>query len=256
MMVGMKTTNVMLAIDYDTRLDPSHWWISEKYDGVRVFWNGSTLQSRSGRVLAASRRFTSRLPNVPLDGELWLGRGQFSQTTGALTTGKSHAAWNQMKLVVIDLPSVADPFESRMEKVNALCQQSSACMPMGITRCSSRSHMHDVLDSMVAGGAEGIMLREPGSPYQLGRCRSLVKVKPVQESDAQVIGHQISSKTGRVSALVVQSQQWKRFEIGSGITRQLSIEPPSIGSTVNFAYSGLTSHGLPRFPVLRGVRVD
>lgn len=248
--------DLMLAVNYDTRLDPAAWWISEKYDGVRAYWDGSRLHTRSGRQINAPASFTSQLPAIALDGELWLGRNRFSETTGALTGGADHAAWNQMQFVVIDLPLMPAAFEDRMSRIAGLCASSSIAQPMGVIRCESRGHMHDVLNDSVAAGAEGIMLREPGSQYQSGRSRSLVKVKPVQESDATVIDHQISQKTGRVSAIVVASQTWKRFEIGSGITRQLSITPPTIGSVINFAYSGLTSHGLPRFPVLRGVRID
>ena len=29
--------------------DPTGWWISEKYDGIRGYWNGNTLISRQGK---------------------------------------------------------------------------------------------------------------------------------------------------------------------------------------------------------------
>lgn len=70
--------------------DPSGWWISEKLDGVRAIWDGSQLWSRNGRLWAAPSWFTDCaypranvvLPNrLPLDGELWIGRGLFELTS-------------------------------------------------------------------------------------------------------------------------------------------------------------------------------
>jgi DNA ligase-1 len=52
-------------------MDPSGWWMSEKFDGMRLFWDGSQFFSRSGNKINVPDFITSALPNVPLDGELW-----------------------------------------------------------------------------------------------------------------------------------------------------------------------------------------
>ena len=57
--------------------EPAHYLVSEKYDGVRAYWDGRQLRFRSGRVVQAPAWFISRLPTRALDGELWLGRGRF-----------------------------------------------------------------------------------------------------------------------------------------------------------------------------------
>ena len=49
---------------------------SEKLDGVRAVEDGRVLRIRSGNVINAPQWFIDELPKVPLDGELWLGRGQ------------------------------------------------------------------------------------------------------------------------------------------------------------------------------------
>jgi hypothetical protein len=51
------------------------YWVSEKYDGVRGFWDGRTLRTRGGERIAAPAWFTAGWPATPLDGELWAGRG-------------------------------------------------------------------------------------------------------------------------------------------------------------------------------------
>ena len=46
---GKNSIKVMLAQSYDPdRDDPSGWLMSEKMDGVRCYWNGSTMFTRNG----------------------------------------------------------------------------------------------------------------------------------------------------------------------------------------------------------------
>ncbi len=62
---------LMYAKDYVESIDPTGWWMSEKLDGLRVYWSGTTLHTKSGRIIMAPPFFVEKLPNVPLDGELW-----------------------------------------------------------------------------------------------------------------------------------------------------------------------------------------
>ena len=63
----------MLAKKYeDKEHDPSGWWMSEKLDGVRAYWSGTSFYSRQGNVFQAPEWFTADLGSTPLDGELWL----------------------------------------------------------------------------------------------------------------------------------------------------------------------------------------
>ena len=68
---------VLLANVYDNDIDVSQYWISEKYDGVRAYWDGSQFISRQGNIYHAPPWFIAKFPKIPLDGELWMGRGQF-----------------------------------------------------------------------------------------------------------------------------------------------------------------------------------
>ena len=76
--------NVLLAQEYKTGIDVTQYLISEKFDGVRAIWDGSAFHTRQGNVIHAPEWFTKNLPKTPLDGELWLGRGQFDALSGAV----------------------------------------------------------------------------------------------------------------------------------------------------------------------------
>ena len=43
----------------------------EKYDGMRLYWDGSQFYTRQGKKVKAPDAFASQLPNVALDGEIW-----------------------------------------------------------------------------------------------------------------------------------------------------------------------------------------
>src|SRR3954464_15558262 len=73
---------LLLAERWDNAQDLAGWWMSEKLDGVRAYWDGKALISRLGNPFHAPDRFVAGLPAEPLDGELWIGRRAFQRTVG------------------------------------------------------------------------------------------------------------------------------------------------------------------------------
>ena len=60
----------------ECQVDPTGCFLSEKHDGVQARWDGRQLRTRDGHLLPAPGWFTAGLPDVPLTGELWAGRGR------------------------------------------------------------------------------------------------------------------------------------------------------------------------------------
>lgn len=69
---------LLLANVYRPGMPLADYWVSEKYDGVRGYWDGYTLRTRGGETVAAPAWFTAGWPATPMDGELWAGRGRFA----------------------------------------------------------------------------------------------------------------------------------------------------------------------------------
>ena len=69
----------MLAQVYDPdKVEPTGWYMSEKLDGVRCYWDGKSLYSRNGNIFYPPAYFVKALPkNFALDGELWTKRDDF-----------------------------------------------------------------------------------------------------------------------------------------------------------------------------------
>lgn len=58
--------------------DPTGWLMSEKLDGVRCYWNGTNMYTRTGKDFNPPQWFKDALPkNLALDGELFTKRDDF-----------------------------------------------------------------------------------------------------------------------------------------------------------------------------------
>ena len=75
---GTGSISVMLAHNYDPDKHRIEGWLmSEKLDGVRCYWNGSEMFTRTGKPFYAPDEWKAKLPEMALDGELWTGRDDF-----------------------------------------------------------------------------------------------------------------------------------------------------------------------------------
>ena len=62
----------MTATEWDLEsMEPKGWYMTEKYDGMRLFWTGTHFVSRLGNKIKVPESITKQLPSVALDGELW-----------------------------------------------------------------------------------------------------------------------------------------------------------------------------------------
>jgi DNA ligase-1 len=52
-------------------MNPTGWWMTEKYDGMRLYWNGIEFFSRQGNKVKVPDFITKQMPKIALDGELW-----------------------------------------------------------------------------------------------------------------------------------------------------------------------------------------
>src|SRR6266850_5639028 len=95
---------LLLAESWDCVADPTGWWLSEKLDGVRAYWDGRQFLSRQGNLFHAPAWFVAGLPDVPLDGELWLGRKKFQRAVSIVRRQDKSDLWKEISFVVFDAP--------------------------------------------------------------------------------------------------------------------------------------------------------
>lgn len=243
---------ILLAESWDNAQDLSGWWLSEKLDGVRAFWDGKQFLSRQGNLYHAPAWFTTGLPAVPLDGELWIARKAFQRTVSIVRRQDQSEHWKEVKFLVFDAPAIVGPFEDRIAylKVHLAIWNSMHTSLLDQQLCTSVEQLRNELARVEALGGEGLMLRQPGSKYVAGRSSTLLKVKRFHDAEAVVVGHEPGKgkHKGRLGALAVQLPNGKRFSVGTGFKDKERGNPPAIGTTITFRYQELTDGGIPRFP--------
>ncbi|WP_213999398.1 DNA ligase [Arsukibacterium sp.] len=244
--------DLLLAEVYRENIDVQQYWVSEKLDGVRAFWNGKQLISRGGNIIEAPEWFIAGFPEHPLDGELWLGRNKFADTLSIVSKQQAVASeWQQIRYYLFELPNAAGTFSERSKALQTIVQQQNSPYLMVVPqfRIKDKAALLAKLSELESAGAEGLMLHHQDALYKTGRSSDLLKLKTYQDSEAQVIGYRPGKGKyrGMVGALVVKTPEGKTFAIGSGLTDALRQTPPPIGAMVTYRYNGLTKNGLPRF---------
>lgn len=249
----------LLANVAPAHIDPAPYLISEKYDGVRGLWDGQTLRTRAGNVIAAPAWFIARLPKQALDGELWIGRGQFEKLSGIVRkTTPQDDEWRQIKYLIFELPGTHGSFAERYEQIKRVTAQADFPQLIAVEhfRLPDNAALKRKLADIVRAGGEGLMLHRADAPYVIGRNDALLKLKPLDDAEATVTGH-IPGKgkyQGKMGALQVETADGKRFQIGTGFSDAVRANPPAVGAQVTYTYRGLTKNGMPRFASYLRVR--
>ena len=243
------------------------WFLSEKLDGNRCFWDGGVsrnfptsevpwantvkddrllelqiatgLWSRSGKVIYAPNDWLDQLPQCPLDGELFMGRGCFQRLRRIIAEHSPGEEWKKVKFMAFDSPpwstfrepreikirseysffvegqgfkfpdtSVPDTwtFEHAKIFVKKRCASSKVAYPIPQERLPLRheealDYITERLDTIVMLGGEGLMLRNPASRWVTQRSHNLLKVKPSNDAEGVITGFTSGKKTDRGSKL-------------------------------------------------------
>ncbi len=253
---------VTLAQVYDQNVDLSLYWVSEKYDGVRAYWDGKHLLSRQGNIFNAPAWFTVALPDdIALDGELWIKRGAFAEVSGTVRKMQPvDAEWRHVVYKVFDQPNRYTVFSDRYQQLQIQIRKVNADHVQLVEQRTVTSHQALMLerDQITKAGGEGLMLRRHDRIHSAGRSDDLLKVKPYDDAEGRVIAH-LPGKgkhTGRMGALLIKLADGRQFKIGTGFTDLERENPPPIDSLITFRYQGLTRKGLPRFARFLRIRSD
>uniref|UniRef100_A0A6A7GCJ1 3-ketoacyl-CoA synthase 17 n=1 Tax=Hirondellea gigas TaxID=1518452 RepID=A0A6A7GCJ1_9CRUS len=259
--MASEAQSLLLAQTWKDSINPAKWIMSEKLDGVRAYWTGSTFYSRNGKQYFAPSWFTKDLPNCAMDGELWCGRGQFQKCVSVVRkVVPIDAEWKLITYFVFDCPKTSGRYEARMDvlKKEVTKAQASHLQFVGIEVCKGRQHLDEVLMEVMASGGEGIMLRKPGSSYEHKRSSTLLKVKMFHDEEARVVGHKPGKGrcANMMGGLECELPNKIAFTIGTGFDDHQRKNPPKIGAVVSFKYQEISNRGVPRFPVFLRRRGD
>ncbi|PSW22301.1 DNA ligase [Photobacterium sanctipauli] len=245
--------------EVDGHLNDIHMYlVSEKLDGIRAHWDGKQLLTRRGNLIHAPKWFTQSFPpNIALEGELWLGRGQFQQASRiVLDDTPNHQQWRKVKFQVFDSPSIEGGFETRYQvlakNIDMITSTNPAPHYLALiphTKVASLDSLSKQLNQIESNGGEGVMLHHQDNRYQAGTSQRLFKLKSYQDSEATVVGYSEGQGKyqGKMGAVWVLTANNIKFKIGSGFSDEDRQSPPPLGSIIQYRYNGYTDSGIPRF---------
>lgn len=257
---------LMLANVYRPGVVLGDYWVSEKYDGVRGYWDGRALWTRGGERVAVPGWFTAGWPQTAMDGELWAGHGQFARAVSTVRQQTPNdEAWRGMRFMVFDLPAQGGTFTERIPALNGLISQIDQRWVQRVAQFKIANHqaLQALLLKTVKAGGEGLVLHRGASLYKGQRSDDLLKFKTHEDSEARVVAH-LPGKgkyAGKLGALLVElpaaeGRPGQRFKLGTGLSDSQRLDPPPVGSLVTYRFRGLNDSGIPRLASFMRVRLD
>ena len=257
---------LMLANVYRNGTLLADYWVSEKYDGVRGYWDGQALWTRGGEPVFAPAWFTAGWPKEPMDGELWAGHGQFARAVSTVRQQTPQdAAWRKLRFMVFDLPAQTGTFTERIPILHGVVSRIDQLWVQAVaqSKVASPQALRTLLDKTVKNGGEGLMLHRGASLYKGTRSDDLLKLKTHEDSEARVVAYLPGQGkyAGKLGALLVEipaagDKPAQRFKLGTGFSDAQRQNPPAIGARVTYRYRGLNDSGIPRFASFMRVRED
>ena len=250
----------MLPKVYAEQVDVCGWLVSEKLDGVRGYWDGQKLFSKNGHVLHPPAEFVRGLPDFPLEGELWGGRGTFAKIASIVKRKQPHDGWLQLKFSIFDVPDTPGGFVQRIKIAQnwfALHPSDYAfVIPQNLV--PDKDYLQQELQRIEHLGGEGLIVRNPEALYRAGRSIEILKVKSYQDAEATVVAYLPGKgrNEGQLGSLLVKLDDGTQFKIGTGFSDEERNNPPPIGEVITFKFYGNYPSGIPKFPSFLRIRQD
>ena len=256
---------------------PVGYYASEKLDGQRAQWRPERQQliSRTGNTIYAPDYFLQPLRNIqcPLDGELFMGYGNWGLTGIFRSKDRNNPLWKKVQYVVFDIP---DPdsgvYIDRMRKLEVLFagfadSGSLAKDPAPVSLIprrliESKAELDSYYEEILRRGGEGVMLNNPSASYRDGRTDVILKYKPTVDDECVVMGYKPGNGkyTGKLGSFIVWPIEdgcpiaSRQFSISGmkDIIRSNYLTTHPVGTVLRYCCSEMTKTGKPRHPVYLG----
>ncbi|VVS94766.1 DNA ligase [Desulfoluna spongiiphila] len=236
------------------------WFMSEKLDGIRGYWNGTTLVTRKGKTIHAPAWFTRDFPPFELDGELWSTRGDFSFIQGTVMDHSPSDHWKRITYNIFEVPNTPGSFPHRLARARQWFKAHPEAPARIIPQipCEGPHHLEQFMASVEKKGGEGLIVKNPDLAYHTGRSAHVLKVKHASDMEGIVIGinEGRGKYKGMMGSLRVRLDNGVEFNLGTGFTDKARKQPPHTGAVVTFRHHGFTHTGKPRFASYMRVRTD
>lgn len=248
-----KSEFLMLAHKYDPKKHfVGNYFLSTKLDGIRALWDGGIskgiparevpwaniakdarlreevictgLWSRYGHVIHCPEWWSSKLPQIFLDGELYIKPNSWQELSSIVKRYDKNLTWNKVKYIILDSPPPQIIFEDKIinntnykktfsgiiqwiknkggenlfikpqpflftyEKLQNSIQNEYYMVheQHNIPLHNSQFYIEEQLEKVVE---EGLVIRNPMAIYICERTHNLLKYKPYEDDEGIVTGY-------------------------------------------------------------------
>ncbi|WP_228712715.1 DNA ligase [Halarcobacter mediterraneus] len=243
---------------YKEHIEIKNWFMSEKLDGIRAYWNTKELLTRKGKKIHVPKEFLKNFPNFELDGELWTKRNDFENIQSIVMDKTPSKDWKEITYNIFEVPKQKGNFSQRLEIAKKWFERhhNKQVTIIPQIKVKDKEHLNRLLQEIISKKGEGLIVKNPNKSYHTGRSSHILKVKEAQDMEGEVIGINISEKTKVLKSLKVKLENGIVFNLGTGFTKKQRINPPKIGEIVTFKYYGFTKYKKPKFASFLRVRKD
>ncbi|VVM19191.1 DNA ligase (ATP) (EC [uncultured Gammaproteobacteria bacterium] len=105
MLLAANKPDLFLLKTYDDKKSVVGWVMSEKFDGIRGFWNGKQLLTRGGQQIITPDWFIENYPPFSIDGELWTKRGDFEEISSIVRRKNPDNRWRAITHQIFEVPN-------------------------------------------------------------------------------------------------------------------------------------------------------
>lgn len=226
----------LLLLKKYTNQNITGWVMSEKLDGIRAYWDGNKLLTRNGKEIHAPKWFTKAYPPFEIDGELWTKRKDFENISSIVRDQVPSEQWIEVKHYIFEVPNATGDLRERLAKVKPYEGKIIQIIPQIAIR--DREHLADFHKNISSQGGEGVVVRDPSTPYINKRTNKALKLKKFNDAECEVIGYTKGKGLIRnlVGALKCRLESGIEFKVGSGLSNADRRNPPSIGTIDHYRY--------------------
>lgn len=205
----------------DIYANKSELLCSHKFDGVRCIIKNGRAYTRNMKTipnkglqdaLSAIKEY-SRLNDCILDGELWSKRIPFADLAGIIMSkGGDHSGISFYCFDTVVNENYEMPLYERAKRIPATL---NGLVKVKQSLCDI-DQAEEMFRSEIRAGGEGIMLRDPASPYKKGRAtirQSLgFKLKLFETFDAEVI-EVLKQSVGQIAGAFLVNYNGRQFKV-------------------------------------------
>ena len=257
----------MLALDYTKVGHRIDWndsvYVQAKLDGLRCYYDGENLYSRTGKVYdvphikESLKSFDTK--GCILDGELYVHELPLNQINSCVNKHNDNTL--KVRYYIFDVYKEGYTFSERYDYLteeygkwfDLSSDEDKERIVLLPSHKTKKDKLDKVLDILIENGFEGVMLRQGAGMYTPGkRSKDLMKYKRFKDSDYKIID--VNEDKDGCGVLVCVNENGSEFNVRCSFPdeerRELFVNKSKYkGMYVTVKYQEISEYGIPIFPV-------